>query len=52
LVPPAAEMSEPRLLPAPLGLIEIVALVGLASWRGQRMAERPRFMKLLSDDAP
>jgi len=40
------------LLPSPIGLIEIVCLVGLAGWRSQRLNRDLQANDVLSDDAP
>jgi hypothetical protein len=52
LVPPVESVPETGFLPAPLGLMEIVALVGLAGWRGRALRDEENGAFALSDDAP
>ncbi len=52
LVPPVESVSQTAFLPAPLGLMEIVALVGLAGWRGRALRDEGKETFTLSDDAP
>ncbi len=52
LIPPVESVSETGFLPAPLGLMEIVALVGLAGWRGRALRDEENGAFTLSDDAP
>lgn len=52
LVPPVESVPETAFLPAPLGLMEIVALVGLAGWRGRALRDEENGAFAFSDDAP
>lgn len=52
LVPPVESVSETAFLPTPLGLMEIVALVGLAGWRGRVLRDDENGAFTFSDDAP
>jgi Xaa-Pro aminopeptidase len=51
-VPTVEDVPPSRALPTPLGLIEIVCLVGLAGWRSQRLHLVNAEVDLLTDGAP
>lgn len=48
--PPVEELDDAKALPAPVGLVEIVCLVGLAGWRHRETSARDEEGALFNDD--